>query len=332
MTGTANPVPTDLFPLTTIGHGDLRAVFAPTLGGRMLSLRVRDEELLWQNPALVGPDLRPAAPLATWPRGDGGMGTWANVGGSKTWPAPQGWTSADEWAGPPDPVFDAGAWTVVEHTPTSIRLRSAPDARTGLLLERAFTLGDADADADADAGVGSAVLDERITMTNVGDRTTRWAPWEVCQVRTDDGGTVIVAGAGAADEIDLGLWAGSLVSDVTPDGIALPVGTGIAKRGYRAGRSVGYRRASGTTIALSSPVEPEDGAPYPDGGALFEVWLQRPVAEPIAALEGLRPDAHLAELEVLGRRSALAPSAHRATSIRWTVSRPVGGDAQHATL
>lgn len=310
---------TDPLPLVTIGDGSLRAVFAPTRGGRLLSLRVGDEELLWQNPALVDADLRPVVPVATWPRGDGGMSTWANVGGSKTWPAPQGWSGPDEWAGPPDPVLDAGPWDVLGHTPTTVSLRSGSDARTGLQIERAFALV-------------TGGLEERITFTNEGDRTTHWSPWEVCQVRTEDGGTVVVDGAGPADELDLGTWEGAVQGHGGPDGVVLPVGTGVAKRGYRAGRSVGYRRASGTVIALAAAEEPDDcaehpdgaehpvGAEYPDGGARFEVWLQRPVAAPIAALEDLRPDAHLAELEVLGRRSPLAPGASRTTAIRWWVS------------
>jgi hypothetical protein len=300
----------DPFPLVPIEHGDLRAVFAPTLGGRMLSLRIGDEELLWQNPALVDDDLRPMAPVETWPRGDGGMGTWANVGGSKTWPAPQGWAGPDEWAGPPDPVLDAGGWEVVAQSRTSVTLRSAADRRTGLRFERTFTLG------------GGGLVDEWITMTNVGDRTTHWAPWEVCQVRTDDGGTVFIEDATAADELDLGSWEGTLTSAATGRGIELPVSTGVAKRGYRAGTAVGYRRTSGTTIRLAAAAEhAASDAPFPDGGSRFEVWSQRPVAEPIVALDGLRPDAHLVELEVLGGRVPLAPGATRTIRIAWSVTR-----------
>lgn len=300
----------DPFPLVPIEHGDLRAVFAPTLGGRMLSLRIGDEELLWQNPALLGPDLRPAVPVTTWPRGDRGMATWANIGGSKTWPAPQGWTAADEWAGPPDGVLDAGPWSVEDVSADAVVLRSAADPRTGLRVERAFTL------------TGGGRIDERIRFENTGTATTRWAPWEVCQVRTDDGGTVFIEDATAADELDLGSWEGTLTSAATERGIELPVSTGVAKRGYRAGTAVGYRRTSGTTIRLAAAAEhAASDAPFPDGGSRFEVWSQRPVAEPIVALEGLRPDAHLVELEVLGRRVPLAPGATRTIRIAWSVTR-----------
>ena len=301
---------TDTFPLLALEDGDLRAVFAPTLGGRMLSLRSGDEEFLWQNPALIGPDLQPAVPVATWPRGDRGMATWANVGGSKTWPAPQGWTADDEWAGPPDGVLDAGPWSVEDLSATAVVLRSAADPRTGLRIERAFAL------------LGGGRIDERIRFENTGTTTTRWAPWEVCQVRTDDGGTVLVEEATAEDELDLGSWEGTLPTVQTPRGVELPVGTGVAKRGYRAGTAVGYRRASGTTIRLAAAEEQVDeNAPFPDGGCRFEVWSQRPVAEPIVTLEGLRPDAHLVELEVLGRRVPLAPGGSRVTRIAWHVRR-----------
>lgn len=81
-------------------------------------------------------------------------------------PAPQGWSGPDEWAGPPDPVLDSGVWEVVDGGAPSIRLRSGSDPRTGLRIERAFTL----------TGGG---LEERITFRNEGDRTTTWSPWEV---------------------------------------------------------------------------------------------------------------------------------------------------------
>lgn len=297
----------DPLPLVGIRAGTLAAVFAPTRGGRLLSLRSAGEELLWQDPALVDRDLRPVRPVSEWPRGDDGMGSWANVGGSKTWPAPQGWSSPDEWAGPPDPVLDAGPWEVLAHDDTAVALRSAADPRTGLRFERTFRIDEHG-------------LDEHITMTNTGTTTSRWAPWEVCQVRTDDGGTVLVTGAREDDELDLGCWEGALEGRAADHGIVLPVGTAVAKRGYCAGTAVSYRRTSGTTIALAAAEEPDDGAVHPDGGARFEVWLQRPVDQPIATLEGLRPDAHLAELEVLGRRSPLAPGEHRTTRIRWTVT------------
>ena len=298
---------TDPLPLVSIENESLRAVFAPTRGGRLLSLRVGEEELLWQNPALLDEDLRPLAPIESWPRGDGGMSTWANVGGSKTWPAPQGWSGPDEWAGPPDPVLDAGEWEVVGHTDTSINLRSGFDTRSGLRVEKSFSLA-------------TGGLVERITFTNESDRTTHWSPWEVCQVRTESGGSVLVVGASAEDERDLGTWEGVVTSEGTRHGVVLEVGTGVGKRGYTGGRAIAFRGSSGTTIALSSADEPADDAPYPDGGALFEVWLQRPVTDPLVDLDGLRPDAHLVELEVLGRRTPLPPAGARTTTISWTIN------------
>lgn len=304
-------------PLVALQREGLMATFAPTRGGRLLSLRLGDEELLWQNPALLGDDLRPLTRLAAWPRGDGGMGTWANVGGSKTWPAPQGWSSPDEWPGPPDPVLDSGEWDVVELSATAVTLASAADRRTGLRLRRSFEL------------LGGGRIHQSIAMTNAGSATTSWAPWEVCQVRTDDGGAILVEGADAVDEVDLGLWEGAVASSSVADGLRLPVGTAVAKRGFRSGRGVAYRRRSGTVLRLGAAQEGGNPlAPFPDDGCRFEVWLQRPVAEPIDALDGLHPDAYLAELEVLGRREALAPGASRVVSIRWSVE-PSGSGPAH---
>ncbi|WP_420367667.1 hypothetical protein [Curtobacterium sp. L1-20] len=296
-------------PLHTLLLDDVVAVFAPSLGGRLLSLRAAGEELLWQNPALLDAGLRPVVPLDRWPAGDGGMGTWANVGGSKTWPAPQGWSHDDEWHGPPDGVLDSAAWAVEHATTTTIVMRSAVDRTTGLRLVRDFALE------------GAGRMTERITLENHGGTTSRWAPWEVCQVRTDDGGTVLVERATRADEVDLGTWEGSATSTEEPGGLALPVGTGVAKRGWRSGSAIAYRRASGTVLRLHAAAEEHEDrtAPFPDGGCRFELWSQRPLDAPVPELEGLRPDAHLVELEVLGRRTPLLPGDARTVTVRWEV-------------
>jgi len=296
-------------PLHTLRRDGLTAVFAPSLGGRLLSLRVDDEEVLWQNPELLDARFRPVLPLEEWPDGTGGMSTWANTGGSKTWPSPQGWTTPDEWHGPPDGAFDSGRWEVLDETATTISLRSPDDGATGLRIVREFVLE------------GAGRITERITFENRGATTSRWAPWEVCQVRTDDGGTVLVEGAALTDEVDLGTWEGSAPSVEQPRGVALPVGEGVTKRGYRAGTAITYRRASGTVLRLHAAEEDgEDrSAVFPDGGCRFELWAQRPVSAAIADLEDLRPDAHLVELEVLGRRTPLDPGDDRTVTVRWDV-------------
>ena len=122
-------------------NGDMALTFAPEWGGRLLSARVHGVELLWQNPNLIGHDLGPARPVGEWPDNSAGMSTWANVGGSKTWPAPQGWAGPGEWPGPPDRVIDGGPWSTRSDwnelaDTLEVTTTSAPDPRSGLKVVR----------------------------------------------------------------------------------------------------------------------------------------------------------------------------------------------------
>lgn len=42
---------------------------------------------------------------------------------------------------------------------------------------------------------------------------------------------MVIAGASAADELDLGTWEGTVLGHADSDAVVLPVGTGVAKRG-----------------------------------------------------------------------------------------------------
>lgn len=307
-------------PLLRVATDRLTATFAPTRGGRLLSLVSSGRELLWQNPDLVDAQLVPVLPVAEWPASDGGMDTWANVGGSKTWPAPQGWSGPDEWAGPPDPVLDSGAWTAeweASDAEATVTLTSGDDPRTGLRVVREFRLRD-----------GGSSFSERVTFTNTSATTRRWSIWEVCQVdtgspdgRSAEGSVVVVPHVGEAVELDLGTYEGELGSTRRGLDVVLPLGTCVAKRGYPAASgSVELHGPEGLAIGLAtSPVE---AGTWPDGGSRVEVWLQRPTAAPIESLEGLHPSAHLVELEVLGPLTTLTPGASSTLDVEWSTTQP----------
>jgi hypothetical protein len=310
-------------PLLRVTTDELVLVFAPTRGGRLLSLVAGGRELLWQNPELIDADLTPVVPVADWPASDGGMDTWANLGGSKTWPAPQGWSGPDEWAGPPDTVLDSGPWTAeweADDAEATVTLTSGDDPRTGLRVVREFRLLD---------GVSS--FTERVSFTNTSATTRRWSIWEVCQVdpgapdgRAAQGSVVVVPHAASAEELDLGTYEGELVSARRGHDVVLPLGTGVAKRGYpSASGSVELHGPDGLEMGLAtSPAEEaEEAATWPDGGSKVEVWLQRPTAAPLESLEGLHPSAHLVELEVLGPLTTLAPGATSTLDIEWSTAQ-----------
>jgi len=310
-------------PLLSVSTDELELVFAPTRGGRLLSVVHGGRELLWRDPALLDASLRPVVPVAEWPTGDGGMSTWANVGGSKTWPAPQGWSGPDEWAGPPDPVLDSGAWSAtwsVDDAVAVVTLTSPDDPRSGLRVTRRFTVPAA-----------SPCFSQHVVFENVSSTTRRWAIWEVCQA--DTAGTADTAGAVGSPaetsmvvvphdhepvELDLGTYEGELPSSRRGHDVVLPLGTGVAKRGYpTASGSVALHDGDGPVLALSTT--PPTSGTWPDGGSKVEVWLQRPTAAPIASLEGLHPSSHLVELEVLGPLTTLPPGGRSTLDVEWRV-------------
>ncbi len=85
-----------------IANPECRVVVVPAIG-RIMHYGFRDgENMLWENPALLG--IRPPDP------GDGhlhGNADWLNFGGDKVWPMEQTrWPAVNGSAWPPDPWFD----------------------------------------------------------------------------------------------------------------------------------------------------------------------------------------------------------------------------------
>jgi hypothetical protein len=299
----------------------LRSSFLPKVGGRLLSLRVDGRELLWQNPWYFADELRALRQRSDWPELDGTFSTWANIGGSKTWPAPQGWEGDDQWAGPPDPILDSGAWSWAESEwPDGgliITMTSPDDPRTGLRVRRHFVI----------PAVG-VQFNQTMSLTNTSPRTVTWAAWEVCQVRTAPisgrRGVVRVPVSGDDAPLAQGDYHGVLTWRRVERFIEIPAQEVVAKRGFaNATGSVSWSDVDGAGLELRFTPE---ARPYPDGGARVEVWMQTPLENPLPELSGLHPDAHLAELEVLGPLTKLAPGQSTHYGIRWVATSP--GDVQ----
>lgn len=306
-------------PLLRADNGTLQLTFLPAVGGRLLSIEASGRELLWRNPDYFDENCRAVRRRSTWAPLDGSFSSWANIGGSKTWPAPQGWSGEGEWAGPPDDVIDAGEWSTnaVEHKTgdMTVVMTSRDDQRSGLRITRRFEIPTAGAE-----------FRQLITFTNVSERPIRWAIWEVCQVDTSDGAGL--SGAKAAIEVDvngtaestminLGDYRGTLVVEHGDGRLIVPVQDVVAKRGFAsASGRIAYRGPRG---GLEIHFEPIPDADYPDGGSRAEIWMQSPQTSPIAELSGLHPGAYLAELEVLSPRSMMRPGESRDLELRWRV-------------
>lgn len=300
-------------PLRVVRGERLEFAFLPSVGGRLLSLRVDGRELLWQNPAFFSEGLQCVRPRSEWKVLDGTLGSWSNVGGSKSWPAPQGWSSDEQWPGPPDPVLDSGEWSWEESSDRgllSIRMTSADDLRTGLQVTRSFSI----------PSTGTAFT-ERIQHRAVGGRRVRWAAWEVCQVRTegslgDPSAGVAVATAGECRPLVQGDWWGRMRTERRGDHEWIPSQEVVAKRGFSdATGLVSWTAPDGAGIDFR--FEPDAAAEYPDGGARVEIWMQAPLLSPLDELAGLHPDAHIVELEVLGPWVSLEPGESSELTMEW---------------
>ena len=288
---------------TTHGHydvcwlacGDLTLGAVPSLGGRLLSIRMAGRELLWRNADLLNDELQPVTGHVPAPH-DGVLGDWRNYGGDKTWPAPQGWSTTSEWAGPPDPVLDSGAYAadvVATSDSVALTMTSAPDPRTGLRLMRTVTLTDY-------GGFGL-----RLTAQNTTDHDVTWSLWNVTQLA--GGGTVEIAVDDAFTEpVELVDGTG-VPSWVRTDRGAVQIGPQdvVGKLGFphAAGR-MSYRHDD---LCFSWRFDVDDAATYPDGGSRVEVWLEHPQPAPLASLDGLDPPGRIVECEVLSPLRTLAP-------------------------
>lgn len=307
---------TDEFVQVASDH--YRVVFWPGCGGRLISLAVDGVELLWRSPDFLAADGRLLRPRTEWPELDGTMGSWSNVGGSKTWPAPQGWSGEGEWPGPPDPVLDSGSWSVhvdrADPELTIVTMTSPVDVRSGLVVTRSFELPRSGWE-----------FRQRTTFTNASDRPIRWSIWEVCQVDTsscrDGGGIEVEVGDAAAPVVQLEA-VGTVPLGELRDGVRrIPVTRTVGKLGFaNATGRVGLTRPDGAGVSLC--FEPSPLATYPDGGCQVELWLQHPIPEPLERFEGLHPQAWLVELEVLGPLLTLEPGASSEQSLCWRLSAP----------
>ncbi|MBV2364634.1 DUF4380 domain-containing protein [Streptomonospora nanhaiensis] len=300
-----------------LDNGVLRLTAAPGLGGRVLSLRLAGREFLYRNPRLLDAGLRRREGVRLDPV-EGPMSAWNNVGGDKTWPAPQGWSGPGEWAGPPDPVLDSGAYAAevgaLGGGAAVLTMTSGDDPRTGLRLRRRITL---------EPGASGYRLD--LTARNTADAPRTWALWNVTQLdgaaRADDGGVYVgVAGEGPHTVPLVAGDATPRVVEHAPGVLRVPAQDVVGKVGFPT--AAGWIRHVGAAGALTQTFTPAPGA-YPDQGSRVEVWLEYPLEHPLAHLGGLRPQDRVVECEVLGPLTELAPGEEASLSIAFDLA-PAG--------
>ncbi|MBR8743183.1 hypothetical protein [Nocardiopsis sp. MG754419] len=307
--------------LIVLDNGIVRVVAAPGMGGRVLSVRHRGHEHLYRNPRLLDEDLRPMEGVELGPV-DGPMSAWNNLGGDKTWPAPQGWDGPDAWAGPPDPVLDSGHYTTeTSSTPDGsavLTLTSGDDPRSGLRLRRRITLA---------PGTAGYRLD--LEAVNVSDAPRRWALWNVTQIDgTPAAGDVVdgvFVGVRGEGPHTTALIAGNghpRVVEHAPGALRVPPQDVVGKVGFPT--ASGWLAHVGAAGTLTQRFDVSEGADYPDSGSRAEVWLEAPLEQPLEHLGGLRPVDRVTEVEALGPLTPLVPG--RGTSLGVTFGFGSGTD------
>ncbi len=141
----------------------------PNIGGRIIQLKLEDFEYFWVNDQLGG-----KSPTAS---GVGDNDTWLNYGGSKLWPAPQGWGDDNLWPGPPDALLDGSPHVGSVIAPNgqfaSVQVTSQKDKRSGIQFTRRIKLYESSAQVSIDC-----------RMENIDTKPRRWGIWQVTQHNT----------------------------------------------------------------------------------------------------------------------------------------------------
>ncbi|MGH9328067.1 MAG: DUF4380 domain-containing protein [Terriglobia bacterium] len=154
-----------------LSNGIISLYIAPQLGGRAIQLELGEQGLFFVNKTLAGKVLPEAENNA--------KSGWANYGGDKVWPAPEGWMNDEEWPSIPYYILDGSkfAFAVVKEAPdeVAVRVTSPPDPRTGVEFERTFHVV-----------AGSTRVTVKQVMKNISERQIRWGIWHVLQADAAD--------------------------------------------------------------------------------------------------------------------------------------------------
>ena len=152
-------------------NGLITLYVAPEIGGRAIQLELGDQTYFFVNKELVGKVL---------PESENNLKSgWANYGGDKVWPAPEGWMNDHEWPSIPYYILDGSPFKseVVKNTPeeVAVRVTSPPDPRTGVQFTRTFHVY---------AGTTRVQVDQ--VMRNISQRQVRWGVWHLIQNDASD--------------------------------------------------------------------------------------------------------------------------------------------------
>ncbi len=305
----------------------IRLAAVPDIGGRIMAYDLGPYPYVYVERALAGKLFTTEENF-----GKGRLSDWKNYGGDKTWPSPQGWDSAEQWHGPPDPVLDTGRYKVSkiggDENQIVIQMVSPPDKeRTGLQITRQFRLRK-----------GTSRVSVDLKFTNVIDRPIRWSFWDVIQLRAErlrPDGTLagfeaecyVTTPLNPDSQFDRGFWVMFGDEDnpqwQTKDGLFIaPYLWEIGKVGVdsTAGWIAFCNAAEGYAFIECFDVDPE--GVYPDQGATVECWTVG--AGAVETLNYSESEIYLMETEVLSTLRSLSPGQSSSFSIEWGACRCAG--------
>jgi len=309
-------------------RNDLMTLVAvPDIGGRIMAYDLGPYSYLYVDRSLAGKLFSPEENL-----GDGTLAAWKNYGGDKTWPAPQGWETEEQWHGPPDPILDTGRYRLDAlhsdgHTAT-LRMVSPDTSPTGVQIARQATVY---------AGSTRVTLD--LSFRNVSARPVRWSIWDVVQLRAErldasgrltyEPGCVVTAPLNPTSRFPQGFQV-MFGDPANPQWRADPA-TGLFVGEYqweigkvgldsRAGWAAFANRAAGYAFAARFPTFPDQE--YPDDGAAVEFWTVG--RGQVANLNYEDSDIYLMECEALSPFQHIEPGGSASFRIEWGACRCPG--------
>jgi len=292
----------------------------PEVGGRVMQVSLGGFEYFWVNPDLAG-----KPPTPTGLDKDGG---WLNYGGSKLWPAPQGWGRDDLWPGPPDAVLDGQPHAARWAGPAGLELTSRPCPRSGIQFIRTVSVDPS-----------AARVTTACRMRNTDTKPRRWGIWQNSQLNA-------ASRAGAGYSRDLHVYIPVNPRSVHPGGFSVLFGAkdnpqfqADRKAGlmhvhfdYKVGKiamdsSAGWYAFvdAGEGYAFVETFAFEAGKPYPDNASV-EVWTQGlgsiiAWGKEVPMKDDRASNPYLVETEVLGPFAALPPGQEAAFTAQWSLCR-----------
>ncbi len=243
------------------------------------------------------------------------MALWRNYGGSKVWPAPQGWCSQDEWPGPPDSILDSGAYEAqifLTDSAARVHLKSKHDEYSGITLER-----------DIEVRPGSSSVQLRHTMRNTSKRPVRWSIWQVTQVDAGQGLDIFVPAEGFRQILGDSPYQ-KVNFDAAEKKLHLVYDYQVAKFAVRAhqGWLAVLDRSRGKVFVEIFPISRE--AEYPDG-APVALWISGDGTftihgEPTVMTDGINGCDPYIETEVMGPLTEMEPGESCELRVSWKLA------------